>query len=478
MTAQVSQPRSQQDTDFDRFTALRATALIAYSRWLLDNGGTSTVTNIVWPIIRNDLSYVEQYWNQTGYDLWEEIDGSSFFTTAAQHRALVEGNTLATSIDQTCSGCESQAPQILCFLQSYWNGDYIVANINVDDGRSGIDANSILGSIHTFDPAATSCDDSTFQPCSEKALANHKVVTDAFRTLYSINSGIPEGTAVAVGRYPEDVYMGGNPWYLCTLAAAEQLYDALYQWDQIGSITVSSANLAFFQDLDSSVATGTYSSSSATYSTLTSAVKTYADGYMSVIEQYTPTGGALSEQFSATNGTPVSAIDLTWSYAALLTAYASREGVVPASWGESSASSVPSVCSATSATGTYSSVTSTISVSATTTSACTTPTAVAVTFYVMATTSYGENVYLTGSISELSDWSTSTASAIAMSADDYNTDDPVWYATVTIPAGTSFEYKYFLVEADGDIEWESDPNNSYTVPSTCSGTATIEDEWR
>lgn len=79
-------------------------------------------------------------------------------------------------------------------------------------GRSGKDANTILASIHMFDPGAT-CDSTTFQPCSDRALANHKVVTDAFRSVYAINKGIAKGVAVAVGRYPEDVYYDGNPWY-------------------------------------------------------------------------------------------------------------------------------------------------------------------------------------------------------------------------------------------------------------------------
>jgi glucoamylase len=284
--------------------------MIAYSRWLISNEYNSTALSIIWPIISNDLSYVEGNWNQTGFDLWEEINGSSFFTIAVQHRALVEGAALATQLGQTCPGCISQAPQILCFLQSFWTGSFILANTN--SGRSGKDANSLLGSIHTFDPAA-GCDDSTFQPCSDMALANHKVVTDSFRSIYAINSGIPEGTAVAVGRYPEDSYMGGNPWYINTAAAAEQLYDALYQWNRIGSLTVTSTSLAFFQDFSPSVATGTYSSSSATYTTLTSAIRTYADGYLSVIEKYTPSNGSLSEQFSRSNGAPLSAPDLTWS---------------------------------------------------------------------------------------------------------------------------------------------------------------------
>lgn len=193
--------------------ALRATALIAYSRWLLSHGRESDVSSTIWPIISNDLNYVGQYWNQSGSDLWEEVDGSSFFTTAVQHRSLVEGQALAEQIGTTCISCESQAPQILCFLQSFWNGELVVSNINDQSSRNGRDANSILGSVHTFDPYAA-CDETTFQPCSSRALANHKAVIDSFRPIYGVNLGIPYGSSVAVGRYSEDVYMGGNPWYV------------------------------------------------------------------------------------------------------------------------------------------------------------------------------------------------------------------------------------------------------------------------
>ena len=171
---------------------------------------------------------VASHWNATGFDLWEEVNSSSFFTTASQYRALVEGAALASQIGQSCAHCSSQAPQILCFLQSYWTGSYVRSNTG--GGRTGKDVNSILTSIHLFD-SATGCNANTFQPCSDKALANHKQVTDSFRSIYSINSGIPQGKGVAVGRYSEDVYqgmhsfnslriahitdsscLGGNPW--------------------------------------------------------------------------------------------------------------------------------------------------------------------------------------------------------------------------------------------------------------------------
>ena len=80
---------------------------------------------------------------------------------------------------------------------------------NTGGGRSGIDSNSVLASIHTFDVNA-GCDATTFQPCSDKALSNLKTYVDSFRNIYSINSGIPAYSAVATGRYQEDVYQGGN----------------------------------------------------------------------------------------------------------------------------------------------------------------------------------------------------------------------------------------------------------------------------
>jgi len=471
---------------------LRATAMIAYAKYLVSAGRISTVIDLVWPLVRNDLSYTAQYWNQTGFDLWEEVNGSSFFTIAASHRALVEGSALAASIGQSCSYCDSQAPQLLCFLQSFWTGQYVNANINTNVGRTGKDANSILTSIHNFDPTAT-CDDRTFQPCSSRALANHKQVTDSFRSIYSINSGIAQGQAVAVGRYSEDVYQNGNPWYLATTAAAEQLYDALYQWDKVGSITVDTVNAPFFQDLLPGTTSGIYTSDSATFTSLTAAVKSYADGFMSVVQNYTSSNGALAEQYSKADGSPLSAGDLTWSYAALLTANDRRNGNVPASWLTAGANVLPSQCLASSATGTYSSVTATsfptgTSVTTATTThagttitsstSCPIATAVAVTFNEIATTIYGENVFITGSIPQLGGWNTDSSSRIALSADKYSNDNNLWYVSVTFAVGISFQYKYYRVGSDGQITWETDPNRSHTVSRTCETSEVVNDTWR
>ncbi|KAI1639377.1 Six-hairpin glycosidase-like protein [Biscogniauxia mediterranea] len=484
--------------------ALRAIAMIGYSKWLIANGYTATASGVVWPVIRNDLAYVAQYWNQSGFDLWEEVQGSSFFTVASQHRALVEGSALAQSLGTSCSACDNIAPQVLCFLQSFWSSSsgYVISNLG-SGGRTGKDANSILGSIHTFDPDLA-CDAATFQPCSDRALANHKVVVDSFRSIYTINSGISTGSAVAVGRYPEDSYYNGNPWYLNTLAAAEQLYDALYVWNAQGSITVTSTSLNFFKDFSSSITAGTYTSDSATYSTIYNAVSAYADGFVNVVSTYAQSNGSLAEQFDRNNGTPLSARDLTWSYAAFLTAAARRANVVPEGWAgpDSTATSVPDSCYATSQGGSYSTATfasfptsqtpvtsatgtstttratttTTRASTSTTTTACATATAVAVTFNVQKVTTYGQTVKIVGNIDALGNWN--TGSAVALNANQYTSTNPLWTTTITLPAGQALQYKYIVVNTDGSVTWEADPNRSYTVARSCSSTATKSDTWQ
>ncbi|KAH9483088.1 Alpha-amylase [Psilocybe cubensis] len=97
------------------------------------------------------------------------------------------------------------------------------------------------------------------------------------------------------------------------------------------------------------------------------------------------------------------------------------------------------------------------------------PGPVSVTFQVTATTTWGQNIFLVGSLSQLGSWT--AASAVALSSANY----PVWSATVSIPAGTSFEYKFIKKNSDGSINWESDPNRQATASG---GAQTLSQSWR
>ncbi|KAG8996845.1 hypothetical protein FRB94_008005 [Tulasnella sp. JGI-2019a] len=167
--------------------------------------------------------------------------------------------------------------------------------------------------------------------------------------------------------------------------ALEQLYDALSIWNKQGSLTITASSLSFFQQFLSTATAGTHLSSSTQYITIVTGILAMAAGFVLEKAKDTPAAGALVLYDKAT-GAQMSAADLTWSYASALTAFDRRNNT------------------ASTSTGTKSSGT------------------VAVTFSVHATTTYGENIYVTGSIGQLSNWSPSAGSAIALSAATY----PIW----------------------------------------------------
>ena len=90
-------------------------------------------------------------------------------------------------------------------------------------------------------------------------------------------------------------------------------------------------------------------------------------------------------------------------------------------------------------------------------------------FAVHATTSWGQNIHVTGDHAALGGWD--PVRALPLSSADY----PVWKLEVSLPPGTSFEYKYLRKEGS-QVTWESGANRTATVPA--SGTVTLNDTWR
>lgn len=148
---------------------------------------------------------------------------------------------------------------------------------------------------------------------------------------------------------------------------------------------------------------------------------------LSIVQTRVGVNGALSEQFDKSTGAPLSAADLTWSYASFLTAANARGGHTPPGW--ASGSVRPN---------------------------CTPAGTAQITFNELETTTYGEvrplsplagftltvgaqNVYIVGSISQLGSWS--PASAVPLSASQYTASHPLWSTTISLPASTTFTYK-------------------------------------
>ncbi|WP_428956442.1 carbohydrate-binding module family 20 domain-containing protein [Streptomyces sp. cg35] len=93
-----------------------------------------------------------------------------------------------------------------------------------------------------------------------------------------------------------------------------------------------------------------------------------------------------------------------------------------------------------------------------------------VTFSVNATTAYGTNVYVTGSLPSLGSWN--PADAIPLSSAAY----PSWGRSAIVPKGTAFAYKYLKKDASGNVTWESGANRTYTTGSGAGYTA--RDTWK
>jgi len=78
-------------------------------------------------------------------------------------------------------------------------------------------------------------------------------------------------------------------------------------------------------------------------------------------------------------------------------------------------------------------------------------------------------VVVVGSIPQLGSWN--PAAGVPLSSATY----PVWRGSVTLPRGTTFEYKYLKRDESGNVLWESGANR---VTTTSGSTLTLSDSWR
>jgi protein-tyrosine phosphatase len=77
-------------------------------------------------------------------------------------------------------------------------------------------------------------------------------------------------------------------------------------------------------------------------------------------------------------------------------------------------------------------------------------------FSVEYSTNWGQNVYVVGDLPQLGEWKESSAVKLSW------TSGHIWTATIRLPAGVPFHYKY-LVLGGGPARWESGPNRCATA---------------
>lgn len=288
------------------------------------------IKNITETMVKPDLDYVAGNWDQLGFDLWEEQNNLHFFTAMVQARALREGASFisAAGFNDSSTYYLQEEAKLSALIETFWNstgtGTFDAhLNLTASGKPTGADCGNLLAAIHGADA------DAIYKPSSSKILASAATLIDELTGLYPIDSQNAKGI-VSVGRYASDRYDGiqtsnGNPWFLCTSAMAETFYLAATEFAADGTIMVDDTNLNFFQKVSPSIIPNTsYTGSNS--SDLVSSIRLYADQFLALEQQHVGQNFSMAEEFNRTTGAQQGARDLTWSYAAFVTAARARSG--------------------------------------------------------------------------------------------------------------------------------------------------------
>jgi glucoamylase len=323
---------------------LRGITLCRWANLLLDKNASDPVAlNDIKPILLADLTYVQNNWSAKCTDLWEEVRGNHFYTRLVQRRSLLDGAKLLDRIGDTpnATACRTQVPPLETAIAKHFDATnkLVVVTFDIEGDTKGktsqLDVAVILAALHGETPT-----NPFFSPADDRIMATATKLRDRFAGLYAINMNAVDGDGQtmgpAIGRYPEDIYDGasnsvGNPWFLATAAFAEHAYRVRAAYQTAMTITVSDLNLPFLTTArdaggnSANLAIGdTITPSDPRFAGITNGLQIVGDRYLRRIRLHAADDGSLSEQFKRSNGFMTSAVDLTWSYAALLTAISRR----------------------------------------------------------------------------------------------------------------------------------------------------------
>ena len=266
-------------------------------------------------LVAGDLDFTCSRAEERSFDIWEEEFGYHYYTELMQAEALARG---AEWLEETgdaprARAYRAAADPLAPRLDAYWSAadGYFRSRTGVDGGgpEKTLDISVILGVLHAERAKGAH---SVLDP---RAQATLTALEDLFDAEYPLNHQRPPDRGPAMGRYAKDAYYGGNPWYLATLAAAEFYFRLATALLPSAEIAATHENARFRKQLGADSP---------------AAAIARGDMFMRTVQAFTPASGDLSEQFDRTTGAQTSAKHLAWSYAAFITAAASRRQAVRA----------------------------------------------------------------------------------------------------------------------------------------------------
>jgi glucoamylase len=326
--------------------AIRVISLVAFAQQLANSHSPEDrqLLGEIRDIIKDDLNYLVKYWNQTSYDLWEEVKGHHFHTRMVQRRAFMEGPKVLPSSDSLVMDCDQARKAIEPQIRGHWRPEKRILVVTSDCDKcldyktSGLDTGVVLGVLQA------DIGDGFFSPTDDQVLSTVELIQQRFRQIYPSNQNAPIA-GVDIGRYPEDRYAGsgnvcpaeGNPWVLGTLAFAELYYRTAAELQNKKELEINSINIPFYRSVlegtpfQSKVVEGTkLSAQDDMFAAVISSLVKKGDDFVARVKYHANPDGSLNEQCNRDNGFMCSVEDLTWNYAAFLeTAWARSRVMAP-----------------------------------------------------------------------------------------------------------------------------------------------------
>jgi glucoamylase len=294
--------------------ALQTLALLAMYRQL-----DTPTQAIAVQLINANLNFLEGAYQGQTYNLWEEEYGYSFFARSAQLRCFqaVAANTIGITVP---TWLPTALTWLTSALDSHWNGEVYQSMLPVPaDYRAPYDPNidivmsAIYGAESVTDPRLL----------ATAAALRAQWADPGSKYFYPIN-----GTDAALnlgpllGRYPGDVYdgdtddlVGDHPWALTTANFAELYYRLAAKISSSRTVPADSLSATFLAQVGVTAATAPLDAAAS--------LRAAGDAMLQAVV-YHSDHLELSEQFDAVTGFEKSVSNLSWSYAAFLSAVRAR----------------------------------------------------------------------------------------------------------------------------------------------------------
>ncbi len=278
-------------------------------------------------LVARNLDFLLNVYRDRTTNLWEEHEGYSFFARSVQLRCFREiaANTVGIVVPE---GVAEAITWLEAALAGHWNGSRYATMIGGDSPGDasqpavpeGYDPNIDIVQAAVYGAVGVS---------DTKVLANAAQLLTHWADptspeVYPINlADAALGRGPLLGRYPGDQYdggsnsLGGHPWPLCTANFAELYFALATEIRDSGTLPFDDLSAPFFTNVGITVATPVPDA--------VLALQRAGEAMLRAI-LYHSDRLELSEQLDSVSGYERSVRDLTWSYAAFVSAVRARTG--------------------------------------------------------------------------------------------------------------------------------------------------------